>query len=391
MFEWLKKLFRKFTPDDEEEINWDDDIALRLDKRYMNLSDPSQMERYVRNCCEQINESGDEIQRSSLEFATVTERLQDMEEIELLPLEGKAQLKDVAQLLIDLGQERERALARTDRMPEEKYRLIGRNEDDIPEAIEELARNEEYKALVRQDLQNLEGEKMSCRFRRMELLKTESNAKKMVAAVIMVTMLLLLFLAFLQAVYSMQVKLGYLLCAAFAAVGLTVLFVVFNDSRHERDRLEKKLNQAISLQNTVKIRYVNVSSLIDYAYSKYNVNSSNELAYLWDKYLVEKKERESMRETDERLADTRARFMELLKSNRVKNADIWVNQPQALIDPREMVEIRHELVSRRGSLRKRIAYNEENRNNIKADVLDIVKEYPDMGAFIMDIVAEYDC
>lgn len=391
MFEWLKNLFKKFSPEDDEEINWDDDISLRLDKRYMNLSDPEQMERYIRNCCEQIKESGDEIQRSSLEFATVTERLQDMEELELLPGEGRSKIKDVAQQLIDLGQERERALARTDRMPEEKYNIIGRNEDDIPEAIEELRKNEEYKALVRQDLQNLEGEKVSCRFRRMELLRTESMAKKMVAIVVFISLLLLLFLAFLQAAYGMKVKIGYLLCAAFAAVGLTILFVIFNDAHHERDRVEKRLNQAIGLQNTVKIRYVNASSIIDYAYTKYNVNSSNELAYLWDKYLIEKRERESMRETDERLADTKERFMELLKENRVKNADIWVHQPQALIDPREMVEIRHELVGRRGSLRKRITYNEENRGNIKADVMDIVKEYPDMAAFIMDIVAEYDC
>jgi len=390
MFKWLAKLFKKNKPQ-EEEINWDDMSELRLDKRYMNLADPEQMERYVRNCCEQIKEATEEIDRSTLEFAGVTERLTDMEELDLLPLENRQVIRDAAQSLMDLSQEWNRTKARTPSMPEERFRMLERKEDEIPDAVEELRSNEEYKAIVRQDLQNLEGEKVSYRFRRAELRHTENSARKMVAVVLGFVVILLLTLAFLQVSYEMDVKLGYLLCASFCAVSLTVLYIRFNDAKNERMTIEKKLNQAISVQNTVKIRYVNTSSLIEYTCTKYNVNSSNELAYLWDCYLVEKKERQAQRETDERLADAKDKLLALLRQNRVKNTDIWLHQPQALVDPREMVEIRHEMVAMRGSLRKRIAYNEENRSNIKNDVLDVVREYPDMSGFIMEIVDEYDC
>lgn len=390
MFKWLAKLFKKNKPDDEE-INWDDMSELRLDKRYMNLADPEQMERYVRNCCEQIKEATDEINRSTLEFSGVTERLTDMEELDLLPLESRQVIRDCAQSLMDLSQEWNRGKARTPSMPEDRYRLMERKENEIPDAVEELRSNEEYKAVVRQDLQNLEGEKVSYRFRRMELVHIENTSRKMVAVVLGLVVVLLLLLAFLQVAYGMDVKLGYLLCASFSAVSLTIFFVRFNEAKSERKTVEKKLNQAISVQNTVKIRYVNTSSLIEYSYTKYNVNSSDELAYLWDCYLVEKKERQAQRETDERLADAKEKLLTLLRENRVKNTDIWLNQPQALVDPREMVEIRHEMVAMRGSLRKRIAYNEENRSNIKNDVLDVVRQYPDMSGFIMEIVDEYDC
>ena len=55
--------------------------------------------------------------------------------------------------------------------------------------------------------------------------------------------------------------------------------------------------------------------------------------------------------------------MKLLKKCKLYDSRVWLEQPQALVDQKEMVEIKHDLLVRRQKLRSRIAYN-----------LDIVKK-----------------
>ena len=46
-----------------------------------------------------------------------------------------------------------------------------------------------------------------------------------------------------------------------------------------------------------------------------------------------------------------------LKKMGVKDAEIWCTQVQAIIEPKEMVEVRHDLNTRRQKLRSQIDYN----------------------------------
>ena len=53
---------------------------------------------------------------------------------------------------------------------------------------------------------------------------------------------------------------------------------------------EKKMIKAIGLLNSVKIKFINISNLLDYSHSKYMVNSSSELTFLWEQYVKVKDE-----------------------------------------------------------------------------------------------------
>ena len=392
MFEWLKRLFKKKTEEDDGDFDWDfkDIDSLKPDRRRLDLSDMKKMEEYVRACCEQMKDATEEIDSASMEFNAVTERLRDMEEIEALPEEVSRVITGCAKRYIDSDKDREWYLQRKDVMPEEQYHRMERNEADFPEAIDELIKNEEYKNLVRRDLKNLEGEKMSYRFRRMELFGNERTLKSLVAVIMFSVMLVLVALCIMQFRFGMDVFVGYLLGVAVSAVALTAVFIRYNNIHRERRIVEKKLNQAITVQNRVKIRYVNVTGLLDYSYSKYRVNSSDELRFLWDRYIKEKRERARFKEIDEQMSAAGEELLGLLKEHRVKKPEIWLRQAPALVDPREMVEIRHELVARRGSLRKRINYNEENRNALKEEEKQLVKDNPSMAPMIMEIVEEYE-
>ena len=74
----------------------------------------------------------------------------------------------------------------------------------------------------------------------------------------------------------------------------------------------------------------------------------------------------------------------------LKDPSIWLNQCKALIDPREMVEIRHELNLRRQSLRESIDYNSANRDVSKNEIDTIIKEYPEYAGDVMGIVSSYN-
>ena len=392
MFEWLKKLFKRNKEDEGEDFEWDlesyDDI--HPDRSKLRLNDPEDMEKYVRSCCMRMQEATAEIDKAGLEFSEVTSRLRDMEEIEALPADVMEQVRQSASLLVDSGRSRQEFLHRKSLMSEEDFRRLERHEKDFPQAIDEMVKNEEYKTLVKRDLKNLEGEKMSYRFRRSELFENERTQKGLVVVVMVTVIIAVVVLLILQYKMKMKVNIGFLICVAAGAISMTAIYVRYNETYAERRQVEKKLNQAILVQNKVKIRYVNVTNLIDYQYTKYGVNSSNELRLLWDRYQKEKEERERFRQIDAAMGEAGERLVSLLSESRVRKPEIWLGQAVALVDPREMVEIRHELVARRGSLRKRIAFNEENRQELWEEVKELALTYKSMAPLIMEIVDEYE-
>ena len=70
---------------------------------------------------------------------------------------------------------------------------------------------------------------------------------------------------------------------------------------------------------------------------------------------------------------------------------IWLKQTEALLDKREMVEIRHKLIIQRQSLRRRIDYNREVvALNAQNEIKDLVDKYPKYAKEILNIVSEYE-
>lgn len=389
MFEWLKKLFKKKSPYEDDDF-WNNEDDSAADRRTLDLNDPDQMEMYVRTCCEQMLEATSEIDQATVEYRFITQRLTDMEEIEQLPQDKRKPLNDCAAKLLELEDTRVNLEQRKTGMPESQYRLIERNEGEMVDTISTLEENENYKSLVRQDLQNLEGEKISYKFRKYELLKKERITREFTIITCFASIMILITLCILQYQFEKSITYGYLIVVAVFAVILTTLFIIFNNARTERHIVEKRLNVAIETQNKVKIRYVNTTNVIESIYMRFNVNSANELRYIWDRFIKEKKERESAREADEKIAILQKDLMDKLRAIRLNAPELWLDQAPALLDSREMVEIRHELIGKRQSLRKRIEYNEDSRQAAKAEVTELIKLYPAMAPLIINIVEEYD-
>ena len=78
-----------------------------------------------------------------------------------------------------------------------------------------------------------------------------------------------------------------------------------------------------------------------------------------------------------------------LKKQHVADADIWIYQPAALIDQKEMVEIRHRLNVRRQKLRDRIEYNAKIKNQSMNALNQLVQKKPALKEEIMQIFHLY--
>ena len=408
---WFRnsKLLRKMADYEEEEEqgwgNWEDEIqeekgrvvmpddwsGLNFNTRrspgIFDVHDAAQRQEYVQNCLDQMGEAAKELENLSFEYNMVTSYLKDIEEIEALPDSERAELNAAAQKIQDLEDRQDVYLKKKNRLTDEKYHQMERMEDEAEEGCRKLAETEEYQNRIRQDMSRLDGEKHAYLYRKGELKGAIADAKGMAVICSMALIVCFVILFTLQYVLEMNTQMGFLLTAGLAALVITALYLKYTESVNELKRVEKGINRIIMLQNRVKIRYVNNTNLLDYLYMKYQVASGKELSVLWEKYKVEKEERRLYREAELELDDYHQELLNILKCYQVKDPAIWLHQTAALLDNKEMVEIRHNLIIRRQSLRRRMDYNKEMIiNKAENEIKELAERYPQYAGELAGMV-----
>ncbi|MDD3367445.1 MAG: hypothetical protein PHP50_00975 [Lachnospiraceae bacterium] len=391
---FLKKLFKNRlfvsrTPKEEayEEEDWEDTSVRRRD---VDVHNTLQRERYVKNCLEQIAEASDEIDKLTGEYNLVTEYLTDMEEIEALPLEERNDLEACASKLVSLEGEKDHYLTRDSEMSDELFEQMSRMEDVAEEGIGKLREAEDYRVLVKKDLNRLEGEKHAYLFRKNELKNVLINTRGMAAICVTALVVCLIMLVILQFLLNMETRMGYILTTAAAAVAITVIYMKYSDAQLELKRVDNTINKLILLQNRVKIRYINNRNLLDYLCLKYGVGSAEELESKWNRYLDEKEERATFNQVKDDFVFYERELMRVLHRYQIKHPELWKHQAEAILDSREMVEIRHALITRRQSLRKQLEYNKTLGENASNEIKDLAHDYPQYAPGIMAKVGEYE-
>ena len=379
---------KKVQPKEVEYVPTQEEVSLKRDD--VDIHDRKQRERYVRACLEQMAEASKELETLGGEYNLVTSYLTDMEEIEALPPEIKEQLSNMAKQLVELEDSHKKKKERKNIMPEEQYQHMERIAEYMPEGYEKLKKTEEYQVLVKRDLNRLEGEKQAYYFRKNELQNGQKNMKGMTAICVGSMVFLMMLLAILGVTFKLDVTMGYLIAVLIAAGALTLVYVKHGDSEKELARVNKAINKIVLLQNTVKIRYVNNTNLLEYLYIKYDVDSASDLKKLWAKYEEETKQREEERQLQNDMDFNQAALVRLLRKCKIQDPNIWLHQAVALYDNKEMVEIRHGLIIRRQKLRKQMEYNAKAAQNAQDEVKDLVQKFPEYAKKIIDMVSEYE-
>ena len=359
-----------------------------LERAEVDFHDAAERKRYVEGCLEQIGEAEKEINLLSGEYALVTSYLKDMEEIETLPPEQSEELKNVAGRLRMLEKERRHFLSKKERMTESEYRKIRSQEDEVEDSLSKLREAEKYQKLVKQDLNRLDGERHAYGYRKAELRTGLVNLKGMAVICLSALAVCILMLLILQFGFSLNTAIGYYVSVAAAAIAIMILYLRYMEADRELVKVEKAENKLIQLQNKVKIRYVNNVNLLDYLYLKYDVESADQLQRLWKLYQTEKEERRQLAEAEAGLDYHKKQLVEILTRYRVQDPARWLTQTGAILDNKEMIEIRHELILRRQALRKQLDYNTEIAENAQREVREVAVKYPKYAAEITAMVEE---
>lgn len=388
---FFDKIFpwRKNQEDHMYEI--DDWNEIVYDRDDLQINDKQQREDYIKGCLEQIAEASTELENLKHEYNMVTSYLKDMEEIESLPEEEMLLLQSYARKIEELSDKQSDYARRERKLDEAKYRQMERMEDEVQEGCEKLLKAEEYQELIKRDLKRLDGEKQAYQYRKAELQHILEDSRSMAIICTIAVIICILVLLILQYGFSMNTGIGYVAAAALGAAAITAVFLKYNNASEELSRVENGIGRIIRLQNTVKIRYVNNTHLLDYLYMKYQVSSARELQKDYQDYQQEREERERYYSAEKDLDECQKDLIHELRRFQIQDPMIWIHQTRGLLDKKEMVEIRHSLIIRRQSLRRRMDYNKEVvAGKAQDEIKDLAKKYPRYAREIMDTVDEYE-
>ena len=385
-FSFGKKKQEEYIEEAAEESA--ESVVLRRDS--MDLREQGQRMRYVESCLEQMKDAEDSIGQLTREYGMVTSYLTDMEEIEALPTAEKEELSKIAESITAYEKEKNLYEGKKERMPEADFRRIERMEEEAEEGIRKLTDAEQYQEKIHQDMRRLAGEKHAYQYRKHDLQNVMVNMRGMMIIISFAFVTCMIILLLLEKLLRMEVGIGYLLSCGVTAFAVFLIYMKYTDASREKKKVERAINRLILLHNKVKIRYVNNTNLLDYLYVKYQVKSAEELLRMWEAYQKEQEERRKFRELYAELDFQRKELLRILRRYQIKDPEIWLHQTEAICNPKEMVEIRHELILRRQKLRKQMEYNERLAESAQTEIRALVEEFPVYASEIMEMVSRYE-
>lgn len=351
---FFRNLFqRKNKNGQQEEVRQEDKLVLK-DGIYTT---PEEREGFLRNCCDLINEAKRQRFEAKKEYEVVTSYLADIQKIDLLPAQAKKSIDDMARKLMALNLERQKMQKIQPKITMAQRLALEPYEDTILEEIRKMEQQENYLQVINSDIRYLESEKASLEFELQDVVERDELGKKILTAAGAFIIIFLIFLFVLQEAANKNVQLPFIFTIAFGIIVIGYFYFSNRKNQYELKVAELKMNRAIMLLNKVKIKYVNCTNLLDYLYEKFHVNNAQELHYHWQEYMRIVEEERRFKKTAESIDFYTEEIIRELKKNGVSDAGIWGYQVEALVDPKEMVEVRHRLNVRRQKLRQRIDYN----------------------------------
>ena len=354
------RLFRRRKKKKEELPDEADGAAYGLTEHETDLEDEQQRTGYVESLLTQIADAQKQISECEAEYAMVDLYLKDMELIDYISGEDREKLEDCAKAVHLLEEDKSRYEKKKRHMSDADYAKMDRLSEDAHDSLTRLQEAEQYQEAIRNDLSRLENEKQACLFRRQEAKTAMENLRGMAVITTAAVFFCIVILLIMQFAFEMQTQMGYILTAA------------------------------VCLQNRVKIRYVNNTNLLDYYYLKFGISSGEELKSLLEAYQAEQVERKKLEQTMQELSFGQEDLIRILKKYRLHDPMIWLHQTGAILDPKEMVEVRHAMILRRQQLRKQMEFNTDNAEKAQEQIKKLVTEYPKYAAQILKMVSAYE-
>ena len=371
--------FRKRKKEEKpEEVRQETELRAETEPLEMRKEDTGDLGQDVVERLEQMLELTKEIEDGKAEYRMVTSYLSDIELLAKLPEDERKRLEEIAVNVVQLNAARTEFLNSAKKLSDAQFEQMEKLEQEIPGAIKRFSANELYRDTLRKDLKYLDREKSEWELRKEYLKNHITRLRYLLYVTVGISVTAAVIMGILQIVLEADLFYGWMAWIFATAVIVCVIYLRMQGSADETVRAQRSLNRAISLENKVKIKYVNMENAVDYAKEKYHVRSAGEFKEQWEYYLEAVKEREKYQRTNEDLDYFKGRLVRILSQYKLYDAQVWVTQAAALVDKKEMVEVKHGLVNRRQKLRARIEYNLSVIRQQKAETERLLKDAKEM-------------
>lgn len=320
--------------------------------------------------CEAVIEQARELEDAKTEYRIVTAYLSDVELLQDLPEDEKKALKETAEQVVELNRSREKLLKKEKKISDRDFREMEREERSLPDAIERFTANETYLATLERDMGYLESEKIQWEMYTDDYRDSVKRRKLILKVLLWTALFFVVFALILQIFFKLSLMGFIVIGCAVLAIAAFFLYLRGIDEEREIMQCVANRNHAIRLLNKVKVKYVNVKNAVDYTAEKYHVRNSRELLKKWENYQEAVRERAKYQSNSEELEFYTAKLQKLLHKEGLYDENVWLLDPVGLTDPRELVEIKHNMIVRRQKLRARIEYG---MDRIRAEQREIEK------------------
>lgn len=260
----------------------------------------------------------------------------------------------------------------------------------IPKELTAVKEAENYQVSIEEDLKRLEQEKQNFLDEKDEINNKQSFLKGIAIATCVIIVILFIIFAALTAHAEANMTLPFLLTVLMGMASVLYIFMESRKNAADIQLIRIKLNKVIMLYNKVVIKSVNNRNYLDYIYSKYMVDNYEQFKNCWEQFVKIRDENNLYKSNSQLLEFYYERLIKELKKFGIKDAEIWIYQPSAILDSREMVEIRHRLNVRRQKLRERIETYQKQLDEAAKAIDSIIKAYPESKEEAVRILKQYN-
>lgn len=327
--------------------------------------------------CVQYENALDSKLEAEQEYEAVMSYLKDIQTLDELLPEKRKEAEELAGNIIRLNEERIRFQEKENEgISPARYLQMERYENEVEASLKTLKEQEQYREMINRDVRNLEGEKGAIAYEREEAQKQLQFLKKLSIALVLLVCAIFIGLMYLMQHFEVTLMVPILVTGTLALALAAYIVTAVRKQRHTLALAEAKNNKAIQLMNKVKIKLVACVGAIDYVYEKYGISNSRELEYFWEQYYKTKVKRAEYRKNTELLEQYNETFVECMKRLGVKDAEVWVYQPEAIVDAREMVEVRHHVNERRRKVKERVENAAKGFELAEKELKEFKEAYP---------------
>lgn len=396
LIERMKRRFCKKSRQQAEEISQageeqfqEDEIVLEEEKSEFVRKKIKNKDMSIVDYCEQLVESTRQLEQKKLEYEQVTAYLTDIQLIDQMTEEEKDNVQAVAFKLAALNADREELKEENRNLTQLQFRFMQLHEYEIEDGIANMQEQEKYQSDIRSDMQKLEQEKVNLHYEEKYYLEKLHNIRMIACSIIFLAVIAGAATWFLYTQYIFDVLFVCLIILFVVAILGTILFIRYRNVNYALAYCKKQQNRAVVLINKVRLKWVNNTATLDYMYSKYNVNSSRELNLLWEQYQLILDNEEKFKKSSKELTHYGDLLVKVLGNVGVHDPDIWINQPEALLDPREMVEVTHNLNARRQRLREDMEYDSDVMDMAISAIREVISKEPEQAVTVQRILEPY--